>query len=108
MFGQKKLKARHYLDWAAAAPTSAGALRAFTDASAAGANPSSPHDEGRAAKKILEEARTSIARELSVKPDDAIFTSGATEANNLAILGHVYALVNAGKRPRDIHMLSLS
>ncbi len=51
------------------------------------ANPSSPHEEGRRAKKMLEDARTSIARLVEVQSDDVIFTSGATEANALAILG---------------------
>ena len=50
-------------------------------------NPSSPHYEGRMAKKKLEDARTSIARLVEVQSDDVIFTSGATEANALAILG---------------------
>jgi cysteine desulfurase len=50
-------------------------------------NPSSPHEEGRRAKQMLEDARTSIARLVEVQPDDVIFTSGATEANALAILG---------------------
>ncbi|MFA6519785.1 MAG: aminotransferase class V-fold PLP-dependent enzyme [Candidatus Paceibacterota bacterium] len=67
--------------------------RAYLD-SAAGmsGNPSSPHEEGRRAKKILEEARTDIARLAEVQSDDVIFTSGATEANALAMLGHVRAL----------------
>lgn len=55
-------------------------------------NPSSPHEEGRQAKKILEDARTTIARLTEVQPDDVIFTSGATESNALAILGHIHAL----------------
>ncbi len=55
-------------------------------------NASSPHEEGRRAKKMLEDARTDIARLLEVQADDVIFTSGATEANALAILGHVRAL----------------
>lgn len=55
-------------------------------------NPSSPHEEGRRAKQILEDARTAIARLTEVQPDDIIFTSGATESNALAILGHVRAL----------------
>ncbi len=55
-------------------------------------NPSSPHEEGRRAKKVLEDARTSIARLVEVQSDDVIFTSGATESNALAILGHVRAL----------------
>ncbi len=50
-------------------------------------NPSSPHEEGRRAKKMLEDARTNIARLLEVQSDDVIFTSGATESNALAILG---------------------
>jgi cysteine desulfurase len=51
------------------------------------ANPSSPHREGREAKKTLETARTDIARLVEVQSDDIIFTSGATESNALAILG---------------------
>ena len=50
-------------------------------------NSSSPHEEGRRAKKMLEDARTNIARLLEVQSDDVIFTSGATESNALAILG---------------------
>ena len=56
-------------------------------AAGAAGNPSSPHEEGRKAKKMLEDARTSIARLLEVQSDDVIFTSGATESNALAILG---------------------
>ncbi|MBI5405718.1 aminotransferase class V-fold PLP-dependent enzyme [Candidatus Kaiserbacteria bacterium] len=67
--------------------------RTYLD-SAAGmsGNPSSPHEEGRRAKQMLEEARTTIARLVEVQSDDVIFTSGATEANALAILGYVRAL----------------
>src|SRR3989338_2613169 len=65
-------------------------------------NPSSPHEEGRHAKKLLEDARTSIARLLEVQSDDVIFTSGATESNALAILGHAMARKTAGKK--GIHM----
>ncbi len=50
-------------------------------------NPSSPHTEGRIQKNILEHARTKLARLVEVKSDDIIFTSSATEANALAILG---------------------
>lgn len=55
-------------------------------------NPSSPHEEGRCAKEMLEDARTIIARLVEVQSDDVIFTTGATESNALAILGHVRAL----------------
>ena len=70
-------------------------------AAGASANPSSPHDEGRHAKRMLEDARMTIARLVEVQPDDVIFTSGATEANALAILGiaksgdHVFYLPSA-------------
>ncbi|MFZ3043595.1 MAG: aminotransferase class V-fold PLP-dependent enzyme [Minisyncoccia bacterium] len=55
-------------------------------------NPSSSHEEGRRAKRILEDARLIIARLVEVQPDDVVFTSGATEGNALAMLGHVRAL----------------
>ena len=50
-------------------------------------NPSSPHEEGRRSREILEGARTDIARLVEVQSDDVLFTSGATESNALAILG---------------------
>jgi len=50
-------------------------------------NPSSAHSIGRKARQSLEDARESIAAQLHAHADEIIFTSGATEANNLAILG---------------------
>ncbi|MFW5853302.1 MAG: cysteine desulfurase family protein [Patescibacteria group bacterium] len=55
--------------------------------SSAWANPSALHQEGRIAKELLEKARNKIAGLLEVKNKDIIFTSGGTEANNLAVLG---------------------
>lgn len=67
--------------------------RVYLDiASGVAGNPSSPHTEGRAAHIALERARGVIARLIEVQADDVIFTSGATESNALAILGHVRAL----------------
>lgn len=78
--------------------------RIYLDAAAGIAgNPSSPHEEGRRAKAMLEEARTTIARLVEVQSDDVIFTSGATESNALAILGHVRALRTAGRK--GMHVL---
>lgn len=69
-------------------------------------NPSSPHEEGMRAKRTLEEARTDIARLVEARPDDVIFTSGATEANALAILGSVRSRrKETGGKP--IHVLYL-
>ena len=76
-------------------------------ASGVAGNPSSPHGEGRRAKKKLEDARTTIARLVEVQPDDVIFTSGATEANALAILGYVRALLHLKTYPSPLHVLYL-
>lgn len=50
-------------------------------------NPSSAHREGRRARRVLEDAREEIAALLGAWPDELIFTSGATESNNLALFG---------------------
>jgi cysteine desulfurase len=50
-------------------------------------NPASSHSAGRRARQALEDARESIACLLNAYPDEVIFTSGATEANNVAIFG---------------------
>ncbi|MDB5265777.1 MAG: Cysteine desulfurase [Parcubacteria group bacterium] len=97
---------RTYLDWASAAPVSKTAQKAFERAMRADGNPSAPHAEGRAAKDILEAARTAIARMAEVKVDDVIFTSGATEANNLAIFGFIQA-TRAVDPSRMLHILYL-
>lgn len=55
-------------------------------------NPGAIHFEGRESKKILEDARTRIANVLDGKAQEIIFTSGATESNNLAIIGIYLAL----------------
>ncbi len=54
-------------------------------------NPSSVHAFGREAKQYLEEARRKVAELIGAVPEEIIFTSGGTEADNLAILGTVYA-----------------
>jgi len=102
MFAKKRV----YLDWAAAAPAAPEAARAHTRALAAYGNPSSAHAEGRAARELLEQARAAIARGMMMKPDDIVFTSGATESNNIAIQGVLAAALRArpGARP---HMLYL-
>lgn len=79
---------RTYLDYAAASPTGKAALRAYTKANLVYGNPSAPHQEGREAKAILEEARSTIARLAGMKVEQVYFTGSATEANNLALLGH--------------------
>src|SRR5437764_640529 len=52
-------------------------------------NPASAHAVGRKARQLLEDSRERIAALLGASPDEVIFTSGATEANNLALFGLV-------------------
>ncbi|KND50799.1 MAG: cysteine desulfurase [Parcubacteria bacterium C7867-007] len=99
-------KKRIYLDWASATPVSMRARSAFEQALRFDGNPSAPHTEGRAAKKILEDARTTIARLAEVKTEGVIFTSGATEANNLALSGYIQAL-RAKNPTQKLHVLYL-
>lgn len=61
-------------------------------------NPSSLHGLGVAAERSMQAARESIARALQAQPQQIVFTSGATEADNLAIFGAVGALRRRGKR----------
>jgi cysteine desulfurase len=70
---------RLYLDHAATTPVLPEAREAIARGLAAWANPSSPHAEGRAARALLEEARSAIAETLGWR-HDVIFTSGASEA----------------------------
>lgn len=96
---------RVYLDEAAAAPVLPKALRAFVRASRFSGNPSAQHEEGRAAKEILDDARSTIARLTGAKSEYVTFTSGATEANALAIVGVYKALQRKGVPSEKIHML---
>ncbi|MBQ6877381.1 MAG: cysteine desulfurase [Oscillospiraceae bacterium] len=61
-------------------------------------NPSSLHMKGVEAEKILEEARRDIAEELGANPDGLYFTSGGTEANNLAVIGGALAKKRKGNK----------
>ena len=74
-----------YLDHAATTPVRPEALEAYLNAPAG--NASSLHTTGRHARRVLEEARESLAEDLGIAPDDIIFTSGGTTADNLAIKG---------------------
>lgn len=71
---------RAYLDYNASAPLLPAARTAMFAALDADANPSSVHSEGRAARRLIEEARRSVAALVNAKPEHVVFTSGATEA----------------------------
>lgn len=59
-------------------------------------NPSSIHSIGRDARRFLDESRRTVTKLLNAKPSEVIFTSGATESNNTAIKGLVYANEHLG------------
>ena len=61
-------------------------------------NPSSLHASGRRARHIVEEARESIAADLCVRPSAVVFTSGGTEADNLAVKGMYWARTPGANR----------
>jgi cysteine desulfurase len=90
--------ARTYLDWNATAPLCAPARTAMLEALDA-ANPSSVHAEGRAARAAVETARRQVAALLGAEPRGVVFTSGATEANGLALTPALQ--VEGDSRPRD-------
>ena len=74
---------RIFLDHAATTPVVPEARAAMSRGFDAWANPSSPHEEGRKARALLEEARATIAEVLGWR-HDVIFTSGASEAVEIA------------------------
>jgi cysteine desulfurase len=77
-----------FLDWNAGAPAREDVLACFLDVErSCPANPASAHADGRRARGVLEAARSRIAAALELEPDDVVFTSGGTEAANLAVLG---------------------
>ena len=81
-----------YADYNATAPLRPEAREAMLSALEVGANASSVHGPGRAARKLVENARSGIAAALGARPQDIIFTSGGTEAAALALHGAVAQL----------------
>src|SRR5699024_9666495 len=76
-----------YLDHAATTPVRPEVADAYAQALQVGGNPSSLHAAGRAARRVLEEARESIAADLGAHPTEVLLTAGGTEADNLAVQG---------------------
>ncbi|MEU1669809.1 cysteine desulfurase family protein [Streptomyces sparsogenes] len=76
-----------YLDHAATTPMLPEAVRAMTAQLAVTGNASSLHAAGRRARRTVEESRESLAASLGARPSEVVFTSGGTEADNLAVKG---------------------
>jgi len=77
---------RIYLDWNASAPLRHEARAAALAALEVTGNPSSVHVEGRAARRLIEQARDQVAALVGADPRNVVFTSGGTEANVLALV----------------------
>lgn len=84
-------RSRAYLDHAASTPLVPEAREAWLEAAERVGNPSSLHTSGRLARRVVEEARESVAGDLGVRPSEVVFTSGGTEADNLAVKGLAWA-----------------
>jgi cysteine desulfurase len=80
-----------YLDHAATTPMLPAAVAAMTTELAQLGNASSLHNAGRRARRVVEESRELIAEAYGAKPSEVVFTSGGTEADNLAVKGLFWA-----------------
>jgi cysteine desulfurase len=91
-----------YLDHAATTPMLPGAIEAMTARLAATGNANSLHAAGRAARRVVEESREAIADAVGARPSEVVFTSGGTEADNLAVKGLFWARQASDPRRRRI------
>jgi cysteine desulfurase len=95
---------RSYFDWNATAPLRDEARDAVTAALGLTGNASSVHAEGRAARRLVEDARGHVADLVGAEARNVTFTSGATEANMLALTPAIE--VGGRKEPRDRLLIS--
>lgn len=93
--GEPHLK---YFDYAATTPPHPDVVRTMAEImDAQYGNPSSIHGYGERAHQLLRRARSGCAAAIDVKPEEIVFTSGATESNNLAIKGAALQYQSRGK-----------
>lgn len=93
-----------YLDHAATTPVRPEVLEAMLPfLSVSWGNPSSSHRFGRAARAGLEQGKREVAEALGVEPNQVVFTSGGTEADNLAVIG---AALAAKAKGRSMHVVT--
>lgn len=96
-------KPRIYLDYASATPLLPEAAAAMRDAEKLVGNPGAIHREAVEAKAVLNGARERVAKVLGVKARELVFTSGLTEANNLAIVGFARQLERVKRTLQGTH-----
>lgn len=103
----KSSQSRIHLDYASTTPVCREVLEAMLPYfSEQWANPSAIYTEGVEAKRVIEDVRAEVARTLRVRATDITFTSGGTESNNLALIGLVEALSDAGRKYKDMEIVS--
>ncbi|RPI78238.1 MAG: cysteine desulfurase, partial [Chloroflexi bacterium] len=91
-----------YLDYCATTPVDPKVREAMQYSLEAGyGNPSSMHSAGREAARLIDKSRCQVADGIGCEPEEIIFTSGATEADNLALLG-----VLRSKLPEKTHLIT--
>ncbi len=94
-----EIQGEHYLDNSATTQVlPAVAEKALAAMVEEYGNPSSLHTRGFRARKLVEEARALVAARLGAQPEEVFFTSGGTEANNLALFGAAEARRHLGRR----------
>lgn len=86
-----------YLDYAASTPLDEEVAAVMAEAAKLVGNPSATHFFGRELRRVIDGARREVAEWLDVAEDGVVFTSGATEANNLALLGRWRALAEEAR-----------
>jgi cysteine desulfurase len=91
-----------YLDHAATTPMLPVAVEAMTAHLRDVGNPSSLHASGRRARRVVEESRETIARAVGCRPGEVVFTSGGTEADNLAVKGIYWSRRDTDPRRRRV------
>ncbi len=91
-----------YLDHAATTPMLPEAIAVMSEELAHLGNPSSLHNAGRRARRVVEESREQIAEVFRARPSEVVFTSGGTEADNLAVKGLYWARREADPARRRV------
>ncbi|GAA1963879.1 cysteine desulfurase family protein [Nocardioides panacihumi] len=93
-----------YLDHAATTPMAPAAVEAMTAHLLEVGNASSLHASGRRARRVVEESRETVAQALDCRPGEVVFTSGGTEADNLAVKGVYWS--RRAQDPRRVRILA--
>jgi cysteine desulfurase len=107
LFAWRRPVRRIHLDYASGTPVHPTVLRVMQPYfNKVWANPSALYQEGIEAQRAVAHARTRIAQTLRVRPHDVTFTSGGTEANNLALIGLVEKLHADGRPFADMEIIT--